>query len=196
MNDNYPTLRDTESTIDKKKKGIVGLIIWATITLILALSAFFFANNYIMRWPIKGSSMEPTIQSGDTVLLFRTQNADYGDVIVFYYPELDKYLIKRVVGKANDVIKTEYSEADGCFHIYRNGEKLDETFLMEPMASGTYVNKTITVPKNYFYVLGDNRNVSYDSHNNIFASKDQVQGIAFIRFDEENHFEIIKSHDN
>ena len=194
MNDNCPTLQNSESPINKKKKGIIGFAVWAVITLVLALSAFFFANNYIVRWPIKGPSMEPTIHSGDSVLLFRTQNVDYGDVIVFYSDPLDKYLIKRVIGKADDVIKTEYSEADGCFHIYRNGEKLDETYLPEPMSSDAYANKTVTVPKNCFYVLGDNRNVSYDSHNNIFASKDQIQGIAFIRFNEDNNFEIIKSH--
>lgn len=199
MEENFSSQIDA-SVNDKqaKRNKIISIIIWAVITVMLALGAFFFANNFIMRWPIEGASMEPNVHSNDTVLLFKTKNVNYGNVIVFYLDNADKYLIKRVIGKEGDEIKTVYSENEKRFHLYRNGELLDESYIKEPI-NGDYRETTVIVPEDCYYVLGDNRNLSYDSHSNIFCKEKNIQGIVFMRFNETDggvqNFEFIESYD-
>lgn len=173
-------------------KRLLSVIIWILVAVMLALGAFFLTNSYIMRWPILGTSMTPTILDKDDVLLFRTQNVGYDDVIIFYSPELDKELIKRVIGKENDVIKTVFDEKNSVYHIYRNGEPVSEEKIKEPMVgTGGWKESEITVPKNKLYVLGDNRNNSFDSNDGILADVNEVVGIAFLRIGDDNSVSFI-----
>jgi signal peptidase I len=144
---------------------------------------FYGTRTYIVRWPIKGISMLDTVYNGDTVLLFKTTKADYGDVIIFYLESEKKYLIKRVIGKAGDTITSSFSEDDNCYHLYRNGKLVDESHIYEPMtADGGYRNTSWTVPDGCYFILGDNRNNSHDSHYGVYAEVSEVQGVAFMRF--------------
>lgn len=63
--------------------------------------------------------------------------------------------VKRVIGKPGD--KLEFHDG----HVYRNGEKLDEPYINEPMEFS--MDGSYTVPEGDVFVMGDNRNHSSDS---------------------------------
>ncbi len=127
---------------------------------------------------ISGDSMSPTLQDGQSVLVWSLPylpgipggDIDYGDIIVVSAPDsMDNILmIKRVIGLEGDVITIEKGI------IYRNGTRLYEKYV-SGMTLPLNLQKnegdmpqwdmeyTYTVPNNHVYLLGDNRLVSTDS---------------------------------
>ncbi len=141
------------------------LFLWVIIALLLRWQVVE------PRW-IPSGSMIPTLQIKDKILVekirprfFRLKKIplNYQSVVVFLPPEQlvdlgyesNKALIKRVVGLPGDHIKVESG------NLYRNGEKIVENWRNAPML---YEMDEIIVPTDSFWVLGDNRNNSLDSH--------------------------------
>lgn len=173
------------------KTLVTQLLIWLVIAVFLGLGAFFFTKNFIEKWPITGSSMNATITTGDNVLVFKTKKVKYDDVIIFYSDALRENLVKRVIGKAGDVIRVEKDDENHC-HIYRNGELLSEDKIFEPMivSYGFTPGETI-VPEGKIYFLGDNRNHSTDSSEGHLCDVDKIVGIAFVRIKSDGSFNFI-----
>lgn len=168
----------------KTKKTLRNILILLLICLVVMGAAFWFSRTYLIVYPIDGTSMEPTVHDDDFVLLFRTHKVKYDDIIVFYSDTMGKYLVKRVIGLEGDRIDIAYSEEDGLFHVYRNGERLGEDYINEPMvADSTYHELSVTVPAGKVFFLGDNRLNSSDSHyGNFYADVDLIEGVAFLRY--------------
>ncbi len=128
-------------------------------TLGLAVVLFVIINTVSARVRVDGTSMTPTLQNGEFVLVnrlaYQLGSPSRGDIIVFRskdQPDLD--LIKRIIGIPGDTITI------GGDRVAVNGTTLTEPYIMaEPTYSGHW-----TVPKGYLFVLGDNRNNSEDSH--------------------------------
>ena len=78
-----------------------------------------------------------------------------GDIIVFHFPQNPhEDYIKRVIGVPDDVVDIHDNQ------VWINNQQLAEAYIAsEPQYSGTW-----QVPKDYLFVLGDNRNQSSDSH--------------------------------
>ena len=195
---------ETEVAVEGKKSKNVFLkiIIWLFVAAGICLGTFFFTTNFIMRWPISGSSMTATVLDGDDVLVFKTKKINYDDVIIFFCPEIKNhdsdegtYLCKRVIGKAGDEISVKYDSENQCYHVYRNGTLLPEDKIYAPMTSmGSWQESTVIVPEGKYYVLGDNRNNSTDSSlpHRIFADEDNVVGKVFLRVSSSKSFGIVK----
>jgi len=83
------------------------------------------------------------------------------------------YWIKRVIGEPGDLL--EY--IDGKVH--RNGNELEEDYIKENML---FPFETIVVPENHVFVLGDNRNNSYDSRDIGTVPIDHVLGKVLFRY--------------
>lgn len=173
------------ATPGKKRNTLMTILIWAVVAVAISLATFFFTTNFIMRWPIVGPSMTPTVLNEDDVLLFKTKKVKYDDVIIFFSPEVHEngdHLIKRVIGMPGDVIETKYDEENKRFHLYRNGELLPENKIYAPMtATGGWRETSVVVPDGKYYVLGDNRNNSTDSSEGIYAERDNIVGVVFFR---------------
>ena len=130
--------------------------------------------------------------TGEHVLLFKTKNVKYDDVIIFYSDELNEHLIKRVVGKSGDVIRIETDEENHC-HIYRNDTLLPEDKIAQPMIpTYGFTNGEVVVPEGKVFILGDNRNHSTDSSEGILADVEKIKGIAFVRIKSDGSFNFIK----
>ena len=151
---------------------------------IVALAIAFFLRAFIVEPRfIPSGSMEPTLQVGDRILVDKIsqqwQEPKRGDILIFYPPkspaidDTTKAYIKRLIGIEGDRIAVQ----DG--KVYRNGEALNETYIAEVP---NYRMREITVPQGYYWMMGDNRNYSNDSHIWGFLPKQNVIGKATIRF--------------
>ncbi len=144
-------------------------------TFILAAFLFFIINILSARIRVDGSSMEPTLHTGEFVIVdkvsYRIGAPQRGDVIVFHYPRNpQKEYIKRVIGLPGDTVNI----TDG--HVYINGQVIQEPYIAAaPVYPGSW-----TVSDRSFFVLGDNRNNSDDSHRWGTVPMDYVIGKAVL----------------
>jgi signal peptidase I len=109
---------------------------------------------------VVGDSMNPTYKNGNIVLVnkkfYSYSDVKYGDVVVAKanFGDGEEQIIKRVIGKGGDVLACKSGV------MYRNGKKLNETYIKEKMFDD---NWTVTVKKGCLFCMGDNRNNSADS---------------------------------
>ncbi|NJN55063.1 MAG: signal peptidase I [Anaerolineae bacterium] len=141
-------------------------------TLLLTFFIFWLVNGLIGRYRIDGSSMNPTLQNGEYLIInnlsYYLNEPERGDIIVFHHPNSELNLIKRVIGLPGDQV--EISDQ----HVKVNGVLLDEPYIQaEPAYSGNW-----TVPEGQFFVLGDNRNSSSDSHSWQYLPRANIIGKA------------------
>ena len=128
-------------------------------TIILAVILYFGINALSARVRVDGFSMNPTLQNGEYILVnrlaYKTGQPNRGDIIVFRLPgDETQDLIKRVIGLPGDTVHV----SDGVVTI--NGARLEEPYIaQDPLYFGEW-----TIPEDYLFVLGDNRNDSRDSH--------------------------------
>ena len=106
---------------------------------------------------VPSGSMEDTIKTGDMLLCTRYDAKDIEryDVMVFKAVDEDVYYIKRVIGLPGETITVENGK------VYADGKELDSSFVKEEMdnsGDGIY-----EVPNDCYFMMGDNRNNSYDS---------------------------------
>ena len=157
-----------------------GLIEWM-LAIGLAFLLFFAAREFVFRVAhVTGSSMEPTLNHGDMVVLNRLiylfASPRAGDIVAFPYPENpSEFYIKRVVGVPGDIIDLR----NGEFII--NGQPLDDPFSGDPVLALGDVAFPVVVEEGRFFVLGDNRNGSKDSRFNAVGTvpgRDMVGRVA------------------
>ncbi|MBQ8184881.1 MAG: signal peptidase I [Lachnospiraceae bacterium] len=138
-------------------------VLWiggVVLSFVLACILVYFFGRTISN---VGQSMEPTIYSGDRVLInqfvYMMKDPDYGDVVVFK-PNGNvnsHYHMKRVVGKPGDTVQIISGR------VFVNGEALEEEITTEPMEEAGVAETEVKLGKDEYFVLGDNRNASEDS---------------------------------
>lgn len=144
-----------------------------TVLVMVFLMNFVFINAYI-----PSGSMENTIMTGDRVFGVRfLKNYDRGDIVIFKDPDGGgHYLIKRIIGLPGETVTIQ----DGT--VYINEIRLDEPYLKEEMA--TEETFSIALPEDGYFVMGDNRNHSYDAryweHKIVYG--DEIAGQALFRY--------------
>ena len=133
---------------------------WGEVVLILAAVYVVFKFIIQIAW-VPSGSMETTLPTKSAMLgwqlpfVVANPVPERGDIVTFWNEELNKVLVKRVIGLPGD----EISFSGGYFYV--NGEQLEEPYLM---AQGvTECDETFTVPEGCFFPLGDNRTGSFDA---------------------------------
>lgn len=114
---------------------------------------------------VEGVSMRPTFEDNDYILIEKiSKKYQRGDIVVFRYPNNpQEFNIKRVVALPGETIRME---GDSLF-IYNNdspaGTKLEEGYLFLGKKTYVYGETLVKLKEDEYYLLGDNRNISYDS---------------------------------
>lgn len=186
-----------------QKKEVTYLLMWKKtwkffleLFQVVALSVVLAVLiNLFLFQPVRveGESMQPTLHDKDFVILSRIDKTfnrgwDYGDIVVidrridrkrsiwddikdigiFNRMENRNLIIKRIIGLPNDTIEIR---SNG---VYRNGELLEEPYLVEEYAYHT--EEIYKVPEDHVFVLGDNRKNSMDSRSIGFIPIDNIKG--------------------
>ena len=179
----------------EKKKIIKEYLEPIAVAILIAL---FIRTFVVQAFKIPSSSMEPTLQVGDHLLVnkfiygikfpiietkyFQFKNPQRGDIIVFVYPkDRSKDFIKRVIGTEGEKVQIVHNK------IYINNQLIEDpwgryderapsTKYMQPME----IFGPVTVPANSVFVLGDNRDNSQDSRFWGFVNVNEVEGKALI----------------
>ncbi len=142
------------------------------IAVALLIKQYLFLSVYV-----PSTSMVPTINKWDKLIvtrIYNTENIERGNIIVFNSDELEKRLVKRVIGLPGDHIVIH----DGIINI--NGTDIKEDYVK----NNEKYDGVFDVPKDKFFFLGDNRANSCDARrwNNPYIDKEDIQGKAKFRF--------------
>ncbi len=202
---------DSSVETDKpaKSSGWRGLFEENAFTVVTAV-ALAFGVRWSIAEPryIPSSSMEPTLQINDRLIIdkvtYRFRLPERGEIVVFYpparsvIPDSTKVYIKRLIALPGDRISIDKGK------VYINGVELQESYIAEPLnyqlpvrdprdpnaCPNCFVPTTInpepipsfTVPPNNYWVMGDNRNNSLDSHAWGFLPAENLVGRAVFRY--------------
>lgn len=151
---------------------------------IFAVSIFLFIYLLVLQpHRIKGSSMEPNFHDKQYLLTdkvsYRFGDPKRGDVVVFKAPPDDKdEFIKRVIGLPGEQVMVRQGK------IYVNGKELKEEYLIPgqftPPGTSVTEGRSFTVPANQYFLVGDNRDHSFDSRNFGFIDRSKLNGKAWV----------------
>ena len=166
--------------------------------LIAILIAFFIRTFIVQAFKIPSGSMKPTLQIGDHILvnkfiygvkipLLRTTlipvtEPERGDIVVFIYPEdRSKDFIKRLIGVAGDTVEVRNKKIflNGKPYEDRHGVYTDDVVIPAALQKRDNFGP-VTVPPDKNFVMGDNRDQSYDSRFFGFVDLKDVMGKAMI----------------
>ena len=164
----------------RKKEILLEILDWSKVILTALAIAFIANHTLIANAQIPTGSMENTIMTESRVIINRlayvNEEPKRGDIISFYYPDDGHTLfIKRVIGLPGETVWG----IDG--NVYIDGEILVEGYLKEEMEGsfGPFV-----VPEDSWFVMGDNRNNSWDSRYwaDSFVEKREMIGRAEFQY--------------
>ena len=145
-------------------KIIKELIPYLVIIVIVLLIRTFI----ITPVQVDGSSMDPTLQDNQILLLKKYQkNYKRFDIVVI--DDGSERLIKRIIGLPGETIEVKDQK------LYINGKYVKEEFEHDETDDFTYEAK---IPENHYFVMGDNRDDSLDSRVFGAFSKDQILGVT------------------
>lgn len=126
------------------------------VLLVVAAVAVIISTLFLPLLQVSGTSMEPTLEDGNVILLFKTSKFQTGDLIGMYHE--GKILLKRVIGGPGDFVKM-----DEAGNVYVNDVLLEEPYVSEKSLGECDVTFPYQVPDESYFVLGDHRSVSIDS---------------------------------
>ena len=144
--------------------------------ILVAAVAVLIASLILPVLQIAGTSMEPTLNNGEIVVLLKTRNLKRGELCGFSYS--NKILIKRVVGLPGDVIVID---SEGT--VFVNGEPLDEPYITDKGLGECDIEFPFEVPEESYFLMGDHRTTSIDSRNTVIGcvERNQIVGKIFLK---------------
>ena len=162
--------------------------------ILITLVIFLIYNFFFATTTVYNTSMYPTLVEKDMLFMVKLGSIEQGDIVSFKseltlsqddYDSLNllqkilhkkgerKNLIKRVIAGPNDTIEI----TDGDVKV--NGLTIDEPYI----SSATNKNVSLqTIPEGKFFMMGDNRSVSYDSRDLGFIAQEDIIGKVIFKF--------------
>jgi len=167
-------------------KRIIDFVMEILETIAFVGSIFIAIYLFIMQPnQVKGASMVPTFISGDYIftskITYKLRPIQRGDIVVFKEPRRHEIeYIKRVIGLPGDQIMVRSNI------VYLNNLPLKEAYINHatPLIPNGFLIEgvPITVPQNFVFVMGDNREVSSDSREFGPVQMSSIVGQVFYRY--------------
>jgi signal peptidase I len=151
-------------------------------TIVIAVAAVFIVRSFIAQpFLVSGSSMEPTFSNGNYLLVdeltYRFREPERGEVVVFKYPQdPSSYFIKRIIGLPGETVEV----TNGKVEILKDGAPLvlSEPYIIQKNGAADFSK---TLGSGEYFVMGDNRNFSFDSRSWGPLPKDDMVGVVRFR---------------
>ena len=176
---NFPTANEISSELKYERnkirfRRIIKSSVYALV--LVAAIAVLIATLVLPVLQISGTSMEPTLNNGEIVVLFKTTKLERGDLCGFSYS--NKILIKRVIGLPGD-----YIAIDEEGNVFVTNKKIDEPYITEKGLGECDIEFPYQVPENEFFLMGDHRSTSIDSRSTVIGCipQDQIIGKIFLK---------------
>ncbi len=159
---------------------------WMVLLAIAWLASFLVRSYIVDTRVVPTGSMLPTIQLQDRLLVdklfFKFTPLRRGDVVVFKAPpaadESDD-LVKRIIGLPGETLAVHSGQ------VWINNQPLVEPYIAEPP---NYTFGPVRIPAGAYFVMGDNRNNSKDSHVWGFLPEQNISGRVWLRYWPLNQF--------
>lgn len=179
------SLESQEADSQVKWRGVKEAVREIIETAILTLVIFLLIRTVVQNFRIEGYSMEPNLHDGQYLivnkLLYRKLEDKYlfhppqrGDIIVFQYPRShNRDFIKRVIGLPGETVEIRQGR------LFINGELMEEPYISD---AGSYSWGPTKIGEDEFFVLGDNRKSSSDSHTWGMLPRENIIGKAWVSY--------------
>jgi len=129
---------------------------------------------------VEGSSMYNTLSENDRIIItdmFYTP--EKGDIIVTDSSNgLSKPLVKRIIATGGDTIRISYKTGE----VFVNNQLLSENYILEPMKTEEKDDLVMTIDDGYVFLMGDNRNVSWDSRSEVVGQINENEILGKVVF--------------
>ena len=174
------TKNKEEKTQEEKNSPLKEALSWVFTFAAAILVALVLKNFVIINATVPTGSMENTIMPGDDLFGFRLayqfSEPKRGDIIIFKYPddEEEKY-VKRIIGLPGETVRISNAKV----YIDDSETPLQEEYLKDEwtVATGPF---EFQVPEGCYFVMGDNRNDSWDARywDNTYVAREKIIGKA------------------
>jgi signal peptidase I len=173
-----------ETISEKKEESKTKETVLESVKFILTVFVIWlFIRLFIMQpFLVDGASMSPNLETANYLIVDKLSyhfiSPKRGDVVVFKFPEdTSKYFIKRIIALPGDTIdiesgKTSITDASGKKY------NIEDSFVK---FTSPYDTKNLTLKVDEYFVMGDNREHSYDSRTWGPVNKKFIQGKPFVR---------------
>lgn len=173
----------------RKKKALppgtlkAEILSWIQILVTAACIAFVLNTFIIANSKVPSGSMENTIMTDDRVigsrLTYRFSDPARGDIAIFRFPDDESiYYVKRIIGLPGDTVDI----LEGKVYINGSETPLEEPYLKEKMLPEEAMH--FEVPEDSYFMMGDNRNRSYDARywENTFVKREKIIAKVWVRY--------------
>lgn len=160
--------RTTNNKNERSQSDLYDWVQCLVAALLICVIVFAF---FIRIIGIIGDSMNPTFEDSDSVVISNLfYEPKQGDIVVLRKASFQKEpIIKRIVATEGQVVEIDFDEG----LVFVDGELLIESYILEPTYNQLDFDGPLTVPENFVFVMGDNRNNSLDSRFGIIGCVDE-----------------------
>lgn len=144
------------------RKKLVSAVYEFADILVSALLVIFLIFTFLFRLVgVEGTSMVPTLQENDRLLVSSRQyEPQYQDIVIVTQPNaFHEPIVKRVIATEGQKVDIDFEKGI----VYVDDKALDESYVNAPTLTKEGVEFPVTVPEGHIFVMGDNRNMSTDS---------------------------------